>query len=87
MFHFFFPVAGILAIGFGRYIARVQSAMNKETEARIAKASSALTQMKSLKMMGLQSESSNYIHSLRAAEIKELKKLRYRQTYLKMCGK
>jgi ABC-type multidrug transport system fused ATPase/permease subunit len=79
-------VSVLAAIVFGKLLASARNAMNAKIQSRVSKTSTTLSQIKSLKMMGLASESADYIRSLSQAEIKAFQKYRLRLVFLIASG-
>jgi hypothetical protein len=67
------PAAGILSIGLSKWQGSSSGAWNKAIEKRVGRTARALSQMKSLKMIGLENAVSNQIQKLRVAEVSGFK--------------
>lgn len=67
------PASIIISFGLGKWLGSSSGSWNKGIEKRVGRTARVLSQMKSLKMIGLEGAVSNEIQKLRVAEISRFK--------------
>lgn len=78
--------ASVLGFGLGRMFEWASSSWKKHTEKRVSQTARVLSQMKSVKMVGLENAVSLKLQNLRAREISAVRKIRTAGAALTLLG-